>query len=289
MNKEQRAEREAKKRELDARIQTNGIIEVIRTIHLERVFMMAQRMRCELALGAFLRTQEGWRVDLPEKDRKEIATRVLKMMDGSHEPGRHASIIASSRAGSAVFIDQEELLTWNLEYAAKKLPVWDFWAKDVLGFGARSLGVVVGEAGDIGSYRDHGRLWKRMGLAVIDGIRQGGLSKLASADDWIEHGYNRPRRSRMYVIGDVMIKQVNGYYRDVYLQRKDYERQKAEAQGLTVCPSAKIPKSGASDYISDGHIHKKAQRYMEKKLLRHLWQKWRRAEKILAQEEKVAA
>jgi hypothetical protein len=119
------------------------------------------------------------------------------------------------------------------------------------------------------------RVWKRLGLAVIDGVRQGGLPKSASKDDWIAHGYSRVRRSRMFVIGDALIK-ANGEYRAVYLARKEYERQRAEAAGLTVAPALKIPKARANEFISDGIIHRRAQRYREKRLLRDLWQAWNR-------------
>ena len=49
---------------------------------------------------------------------------------------------------------------------------------------------------------------------------------------------------------------------------------------LTFChagcaPAAKIPKGKASQYRSEGHIHKLAERYMEKRQLKHLWQIWR--------------
>ena len=101
------------------------------------------------------------------------------------------------------------------------------------------------------------------------------MPKSASKDDWIAHGYSRVRRSRMFVIGDALIK-ANGEYRAVYLARKEYERQRAEAAGLTVAPALKIPKARANEFISDGIIHRRAQRYMEKRLLRDLWQAWNR-------------
>ena len=157
------------------------------------------------------------------------------------------------------------------------LPVLTGFGEAVRGFGAVSLAVIVAEAGDLSAYPKEGHLWKRMGLAVMDGVRQGGLSKGAASEDWIEHGYNATRRSKMFVIGDVLIKTA-GVYREVYLARKDYERARAEAAGLAVLPSAKIGKANAATSISDGHIHRRAQRYMEKRLLKDLWQAWNRPE-----------
>lgn len=96
-----------------------------------------------------------------------------------------------------------------------------------------------------------------MGVALVDGIRQGGLSKTASKDDWIDHGYNRQRRSRMWNIGDALIKSNrDGRYRTIYLARKEYE--------ITRDPEMQPIKA-----------HRRAQRYMEKRLLRDLWRAWR--------------
>ena len=66
-----------------------------------------------------------------------------------------------------------------------------------------------------------------------------------------------------------------GPYADLCRERKEYERTTAAAQGLTVCPAAKIPKKGAELFRSDGHVHNRAKRYMEKRLMRDLWRAWR--------------
>jgi hypothetical protein len=266
-------------------------ISEIRYWHRQRGFAMEQRKRTDLSLGAFLRMALGWSKALPEAERKRIAAQAQGLIDvGEAEAKAIAKgkpvpecdepayeewrdLILASMQARAPFDVIEARATKEMERLAKTLPAWE-WAKDVKGFGARSLAVIVGEAGDVGSYPAKGHLWKRMGLAVIDGVRQGGLRKSASADEWIVHGYSRKRRSQMFVIGDVMVK-VGDTYRQVYLYRKAYERARAEAAGLTVVPAAKIPKARAAEFMSDGHIHRRAQRYMEKRLLRDLWQAWR--------------
>jgi hypothetical protein len=166
---------------------------------------------------------------------------------------------------------------------AKSLPVWEQFAEAVRGFGPGSLAVIIGEAGDLSNYSTHSKLWKRMGLAVINGIRQGGLKKTSGKESWIEHGYSPLRRSRMWNIGDTLIKgNKDGPYRSAYLARKQYERDRAESNGITVLPAAKISKSIAAASMSDGHVHLRAQRYMEKRLLRDLWKAWRRDVTTLA-------
>lgn len=136
--------------------------------------------------------------------------------------------------------------------------MWGSFAEGVRGFGAVSLAGIVGEAGDLSNYATKSKLWKRMGLAVIDGVRQGGLTKGASAEQWIAHGYSPIRRARMFVVGGCLVKNNrDGPYRRAYDQRKAYE--------LAGDPDMK-------PIIA----HRRAQRYMEKRLLRDLWQAWRR-------------
>lgn len=247
-------------------------VEEIRAHHRNRCFAMEQRKRVDLSLGSFLRMVLGWAPDLPASERAAIAKRASEI--AKDPPDEWAHIVLASHASRAPWDELEKAATKEMTRLAKELPVWTAWGEGINGFGALSLAVIVGEAGDIGEYRGEAGLWKRMGLAVLDGVRQGGLGKSAAKEDWITHGYNRQRRSRMWTIGDALIRQ-QGPYREIYLRRKETERAKAAAAGLIIAPAAKIPKARAAEFMSDGHIHRRAQRYMEKRLLRHLWRKWR--------------
>lgn len=267
----------------------------IRFHHRQRQFAMKQRKRANNALGAFLRLMMGWKPDNDAENNsqaKKQAARLIKIgeylfanatrsaarqkliVHGSgFEPFRDL-IMAAIHARSP--FDRLEIEnTKRMEKLAKTLPVWAEWGQSIRGFGPRSLGVIVGEAGNLANYPAKGHLWKRMGLAVIDGVRQGGLRSSAKSDEWMAHGYNPARRSHMFVIGDVLIKSKNPY-RDIYLRRKAYECEMAEGMGLIVAPSAKIPANRKDEFISAGHIHAKAQRYMEQKFLRDLHNAWRR-------------
>jgi hypothetical protein len=269
-------------------------IAAIRSHHRGRKFAMDQRKRVDQAIGAFLRTQFGWSKELPQKERDSIADRAAVLLkigeaEVKQKPtaatdeayAEYRGIIAASLASRAPWQIAEKAHAKEMERLVRSLPVWE-WADGVRGFGAISLAVIVGEAGDLSAYPKKGHLWKRMGLAVIgtgdgvDDVRQGAPGKGAGADAWIEHGYNPSRRSQMFVIGDVLVK-VGDTYRQVYLARKQDERAKAEARGLTVSPAAKIPKGRKDEFLSDMAVHRRAQRYMEKRLLRDLWQAWRRA------------
>ncbi|RWN33437.1 hypothetical protein [Mesorhizobium sp.] len=267
----------------------------IRYHHRQRVYAMEQRKRADLALGSFLRMVLGWSLSLPKAEQEAIRVKAAdllgigekmarqlakpeekrKPVEGTDDPAfvEWSNLILASIKARAPFDDIEAGALKEMQMLAVQLPVWSEFAEGIRGFGAASLSIIIAEAGDLSNYRKKGHLWKRMGVAVIDGTRQGGLAKSAHKEEWIEHGYNRERRSKMWTIGDTLIK-AQGPYREVYLARKQYERQRAEETGLIVAPSAKIPAKRAGEFMSDGHIHRRAQRYMEKRLLRDLWQAW---------------
>jgi hypothetical protein len=232
------------------------IIDEITALHRKRNFAMEQRKRAHLALGSFIRMALGWRKDLPDAERKAIAAEAADYIGNGYGP--FIDVIAASDLARAPYEKIERECLRKMEKLAKQLPAWKYFGDAVRGFGAASLGVIVAEAGDLSDYATEAKLWKRMGVAVLDGVRQGGLGKNASAEAWIEHGYNPQRRSRMWNIGDALIKGNRaGKYRTFYLRRKEYELQRD--------PEMKPIKA-----------HRRAQRYMEKRLLRDLWRAWRR-------------
>lgn len=285
------------------------ICDGIRYWHRERCVSMEQRKRIDLSMMSFLRFNAfGWRKDLPLAERKAISEKTMRLVgigeaeyeavaliakgeDRSAKENRRLDKLMLAETSDPVYVEFHDVIqaflasrdpwdgiearaTSNLEQLATTLPVWPLLA--IKGFGVRSLGVIVGETGDISNYPTVSKLWKRLGLAVIDGKRQGGLPKTAPKEEWIKHGYSKLRRSRMFVIGDVLIKSDNKY-RQIYLDRKVYEKAIAEAKGLTVAPTAKIPAKRKAEFMSEGHVHRRAQRYMEKCFLRDLWAAWREA------------
>jgi hypothetical protein len=134
---------------------------------------------------------------------------------------------------------------------AKQLPVWP-WVGAVYGFGDLGLAQIVGECGDLGNYSNPAKLWKRMGLHVVDGK----AARKSKAKGEIM-GYSPARRAIMFCIGESLLKKQNAY-RDLYLARKTVEAQK-------------VPEGSKMLW------HRRAQRYVEKRLLRDLWRAWRDA------------
>lgn len=158
----------------------------------------------------------------------------------------------------------------ELSKLVRQLPVYA-WAEGIKGLGDVSLSAIIGEcAFPVGEYKSVAAVWKRMGLAVINGGRQ----RRIAGDAAIEHGYNAERRAIMWNIGASLIKQQIrsvkgedgkkiegssfpiGEFGRVYLERKAYELTKTDKPIVA---------------------HARAQRYMEKRLLRELWKAWRAA------------
>lgn len=152
---------------------------------------------------------------------------------------------------------------------AKELPVYP-WVENVKGFGALGFTSIIGETGNLSNYAGPAKVWKRLGLAVINGGRQ----RRVTGEEALEHGYSPSRRSVVWTIGDSLFR-CGGEYSDLCRERKEVEREKAKFEGLIVCPSAKIPAKDKENYRSDGHVHNRAKRYMEKRLIRDLWRAWR--------------
>jgi hypothetical protein len=89
----------------------------------------------------------------------------------------------------------------ELERLAKHLPIWK-WVEGIRGVGPGSLAAIVGECGDVGSYKSVSAVWKRMGLAVFGGERQ---RRKSDAEAAAIHGYSPSRRSVMWNIGGGLV------------------------------------------------------------------------------------
>ena len=290
-----------------------GVCCEIRHHHRTRQFLGDQRRSALLALGGFLRHQMGWhekgddRDEITEKakalvdygqDRMDIQQLALRNAErkrkyvgkvlGPPPPywGEWGPVVDATFKLHEVALKRELENELAMVKLAETLPVWGVWAKHVKGLGALQLAIIVAESTrdeddgvvtTIGQYKSKAGLWKRMGVATVDGIRQGGLLKTAKAEKWVEHGYSKRRRSRMYMVGAALLKAGDATYRAHYDAFKTEETARAKARGLKVVPAAKIKTGGEPDKISEGQIHLRAQRKMEKTFLKDLRHEWRRA------------
>lgn len=178
---------------------------------------------------------------------------------GSHPFADAAGMAISGLLAAQVpLITQRDAYEKHLGKLGKRLPIAHV-ADEIKGVNHKTLATIVGELGDLSAYeKGVAGIWKRAGLAVINGERQ---RKKSDKDEAILHGYAPARRSTFWNIGAALLKaQGTGEnaleYRQVYDERKEYEL----ANGL--------PKA---------HAHNRAMRFMTKRLLRELWRSWRDA------------
>lgn len=179
--------------------------------------------------------------------------------------------------------DAAETYAKRLEKLAKALPVFA-WVQSVKGLGTVSFATIVGEAGDIGTYRNPSCLWKRMGLAVIGGKAQGKPGAGATAEDWIAHGYSGERRSVAWnarnglILGMGRWRPMFGEDVDANPELTPYQRLFAKRARLE-CQKLGKPvteaKTGKESYSA--HAIARAMRFVEKRMLKELYLNWRRA------------
>lgn len=157
-----------------------------------------------------------------------------------------------------------------MQHHAKDLPAWK-WAAGVKGLSLQGLACIIGETGDLSNYETKERVWKRLGLAVIDGIAQQRRSKPEEA---AAHGYSPKRRAVIWSIADVLLRaqwrgekdgtpaHAIGPYGAVYGRRKAH----------TVNREGWTPKRRDND----------ARRVMSKALIEDLWRVWHGKEPLAA-------
>lgn len=276
-----------------------------------RKFWIKSKNRQSNSLGAFIRLSLGWTPDLGEAESNAIKARAERIInaalkdlpqreDDEQFAERYLATITAMGANINSMKSHVNNVELDMKKIARTLPVYE-WAKGVRGFGELGLAVIVAEAGDLSNYPRKGHLWKRFGLAPLEGRAmstwrmKGGLS----ADDWKAAGYSPRRRSEMYaVIADPLIK-CDGPYRDIYLRRLADEHRKALEEGLIPATTGKatveswekrglpalqlVKEIDPNAHRSAGHIAYRANRYMTKILLRDLWREWnlREADKLL--------
>lgn len=155
----------------------------------------------------------------------------------------------------------------ELEKLAKRLPIAP-WAKTVTGLGWGSIAAIVGEAGDLSQYPSVAGVWKRMGLAVIDG--DGRQRKVANADAALIHGYSPERRSVVWVMADSMSK-----HQRTWLDKETGEVRKPAGVYGDVLEREKEKALAAG--CNKVHAERRGKRHMSKAVLKDMTLAWRRA------------
>lgn len=271
-------------------------------VHLQRQrkFCIVSQSRCDRSIESFIASAIGFRLDATEVARKAVFAeakqfrlRVERGGDGQviadiHEGVALASLVSLvpmvelSAQARALWDDKRNQAEREMERLAKLLPIWPF-VEAVKGLGPKGIAIIVAEAGmPLGDYRTVSGLWKRMGLAVIDGRRQ---RKVADRDGAERHGYSPMRRSQIWAVCSDSLFRAQwrgadeeaglsarpiGPYGEVYANRRAVTDPRTDA-------TADLPATDPAKW-SKGRCHNDARRIMTKALLRDLWREWRRVE-----------
>jgi hypothetical protein len=253
----------------------------------QRVFCIKSQSRCDRSIEAFIASLAGYHAGLAETERKQyfkLAQRIRKTIEKAGPDWRGdqfgtqfvevALLVLQSRDARIGWDVYRDRLEAEMKTLARELPVWP-WVQQVKGFAELGLAVVVGEAGDLGGYTNPAKVWKRLGLAVFEGRRQGNPGEGATADDWIRHGYNRRRRAEIWAFcSDTMF-------------RHQWRGERTDEAGNVIEPAHPIGAYGvvyarrkdwnlARDW-TPGHAENDARRIMTKELIKDLWRAWREA------------
>lgn len=218
---------------------------------------------------------------------KDEARKLWKGVQAGEAPEDLVFAVGPLLQPIATMSEQERKVDRQMTKLASGHPLAD-WAKGVRGFGHAGLAKVLSECGDVRGYSNPAKLWKRMGLAVIDGGRQ----RRMSGAEALDHGYNAERRSAMWNVGGAVIggmgrgprpgvgEDVSGRddltrYQKVFVERLRYEA--ARDPETFARPHKADPKTGAMRESFSAHAANRAKRYVEKRLLRDLWRASRAA------------
>lgn len=269
----------------------------------QRTFAIKSQQRIDRACESFIASSLGFGVDMDPAKRKEIYARAAKIRRSVEKgatgrtntlpqtpPSKRSAkaipqsdtnvtddnavadacspIILASLMARSAWDAMRTGAEKEMRRLAETLPVWK-WSVGVKGFGALGVAIIAAEAsgprGDVGSYPTKERLWKRLGLAVIEGSRQRRVTDATGAE---QHGYNPRRRSEIWTIADSMFRHQwaganeeagtaahpAGPYGAVYMRRKSH----TEGREWT-----------------GGRRENDARRVMTKALIEDYWRVWR--------------
>ena len=235
-----------------------------------------------LAASAMCRSYVGVQGKKDKVNLKKAAA-LLKRIESGKDHSSAAIACLPLLAARAQIEPQRAAVEKTLANLAKQLPIAHV-VKATSGFGYGSLAAIVGEAGDLSAYRSLRGLWKRMGVAVINGERQRCKTDTAAA---LEHGYNPARRSVLWNIGSGLIGRMGKGPRPMVdediSKRNDLSqwqklfltRLRFEAGRDASHRRANAKRKGKTYESFSKHAANRAKRYVEKQFLEALRSAWR--------------
>ncbi len=254
-----------------------AIIAEMRELQSQRRFCIKSQSRCDRSIESFIARGLGFNAEQDEKQRKAAFAEAQRIRREVEKGGIGREDHAGNRQGQhadaapLILLSAQARQSWDahrtqtekrMEVLAKSLPVWA-WASGVRGLGPKGVAIIVGEAGDLSNYATVEKLWKRLGLAVINGERQ---QRKSGADAAKEHGYSPARRAEIWAVAD-------SFFRHQWRGAKD----DAPAHAISIYGEIYARRKAATEGRdwTLGHRDADARRVMTKALVEHLWRAWK--------------
>lgn len=193
------------------------LIDELREQQRQRRFCIKSQSRTDRACEAFIARFLGYHSDLPKTEGLAIWKQAAALRRAVEKGGQGHGIpedqsedalsacsptILNSVISREAWDDHRRQTEKQMRKLAATLPV-HAWVKEIVGFGDLGLAIIIGETGDLSRYATKERVWKRLGLAVIDGERQ---RRKSGADAAAAHSYNPARRAEIWTISDSMFR-----------------------------------------------------------------------------------
>jgi hypothetical protein len=186
-----------------------------------RSWLIKAQQACDRRVESFIAAELGFSTEHEEKQRKAVFAQAKKVRADIEKKGKVPDGVAFKGTSTAdimliVAVNMETRKEWDrlrdkveseMIVDAMNLPVWPF-VKTIAGFSEKGLAVITGEAGvPIGDYRTVSGLWKRMGLAVIDGKSQRRVKGKRGTDEERKRlAYVPRRRAECWTFADSLLR-----------------------------------------------------------------------------------
>ena len=247
-------------------------------LQAQRRFCIKSQSRCDRSVEAFIARGFGYTTNLDAKARVAMFARAaelrrkVKKDGGGHSLTAQQGLASSSPAIPLILLSAQSRRSWDvyrkqiearMRTLAKTLPVWP-WADNVRGLGELGVAIIIGEAGDPANYPRIECLWKRLGLAVIDGERQ---QRKRGAEAAAAHGFNPSRRAEIWTIGD-----------SLFLLQWRRAKDDAPAHPLGPYGAAYAKRKAATEGREGWSLGRRdadARRVMTKALIEDFWKAWK--------------
>jgi len=210
----------------------------------------------------------AWTPGGDEADRKKAAAqamRAIKTIRAGDYPAEKdaelcevmAPMVVGMEPSRSTFEAERKARRKSVEKYVRELPAWERLA-DIRGFSTWGLGVIVGEAGDLGNYPGCRHLYKRLGLAPDECYPNGEKST----------GRMIPRSTRGRIMGIITDP----------LFRQQWRGEKDDVPAHPIGPYGAVYGSNKARHLAEdktkGHAHNLARRAMIKALLHDVHRAW---------------